>query len=137
MGASHTPGPWRWFGDPMFGGMYLATVKNGRRFVMDFDRMGMRYAQPRFQDSGVMVGASELCTFEVGDNGIVGMKAARANASVYRYDISGIDHPDARLIAAAPRLLAALKTLMADGRIGGRDGAEARAAIAEATGEGA
>ena len=39
-----------------------------------------------------------------------------------------------RLIAAAPDLLEALELLMADGRIGGLDGARARAAIAKATG---
>ena len=131
---NHTPGPWKWFGNPKYGSLYLATVKNGRRFVMDFARMGMRGSQPRFQDNGLMVNASDLCSLETGDIGIVGMKEARANPSVYRYDIIGIDNPDARLIAAAPDLLEALQTLMADDRIGGQDGAKARAAIAKLTG---
>lgn len=136
---NHTPGPWAWFGDPKHGSLYLATVRNGRRFVMDFARMGMRGAQPRFQEKGVMIGASELCTFEVGEMGIVGMQSARSNPSIYRYDISGIDHPDARLIAAAPDLLEFARAVA---RYAGNSGDDylcekARAAIAEVTGEGA
>ncbi len=77
---------------------------------MDFVRKGMNGAQPRFQPSGgVMVNADDLLQFQVGDQSIVGMKAAKADGSVYRYDIRGIDNADARLIAAAPDLLAACK----------------------------
>lgn len=50
-------------------------------------------------------------------------------------DVHGhMNGADASLIAAAPDLLAALQLLMADERIGGPDGAQARAAIAKATG---
>ena len=42
---------------------------------------------------------------------------------------------NARLIAAAPELLESLKLLMADERIGGPDGAKARAAIDKAEGK--
>lgn len=113
MSAKHTPGPWRWFGDPKHGGIYLATTHSGRRYVMDFKRHRMQAAQPRFQVNGRMVPASELCTFEVANNDVVGYKAARANPSVYRYDIDGIDHPDARLMEEAPNLLEALEDLVA------------------------
>lgn len=106
----HTTGPWEWYGDPAHEGVCLATVHGGRRRIMDFVRQGMNGAQPRFRnEKGIMVPASELCRFAVGDEGIVGLKSAKMNNSVYRYDISEIDHPDARLIAAAPDMLEALK----------------------------
>lgn len=110
MSAQHTPGPWAWFGGER--SFYLATIHNGRRIVMDFVRRGFADAQPRFQNGGVMVPGTELATFEVGDRNVRGFKEARQNESVYRYDVRGIDHPDARLIAAAPGLLAALRDLV-------------------------
>lgn len=116
---THTPGKWAWYGNTSCKNIYLATTTGGRRFVMDFARWGMASAQPRFQvrtrsgdhESGVMVPASEFVTFEVGDRGVIGAKAAKSNDSVYRYDINGILHPDAWLIAAAPELLAMCKEL--------------------------
>ena len=77
---------------------------------MGFKRWGFRGAQPQFQpaDRG-LVDASKLFTFQVGDRDVRGVEAARANSSVYRLDIDGIDCADARLIAAAPELLEALK----------------------------
>lgn len=81
-----------------------------------------------------MVDAKHLLKFAVGDKDVVGIDAARMNGSVYRLDIEGIDHPDARLIAAAPDVLEALKAVM---RVADRHTAEfdmARAAIAKAEG---
>lgn len=96
-----TPGPWKWFGDASSNHVYLATTHSGRRYVMDFVRWGMRGAQPRFQpERGGMVDAKDLLQFEVGDQSIVGIDAARKDGSVYRYDVRGIDCPDARYIAA-------------------------------------
>lgn len=138
MVGKHTPGPWGWFGNDH--GIYLATEHSGRRYVMAFARMGMQRAQPRFQSSGVMVDGVDLLAFEVGDKNVRGLKAAKADPSVYRYDISGIDHPDARLIAAAPEMLEALKAVL-DAYGGGYTGEineareVARAAIAKAEGE--
>lgn len=107
--SEHTPGPWGWFGDPQYGGFYLATKHSGRRYVMGFSRMGFQSAQPLFQVDGVMVEGRELCRFEVAPN-VVGMTAAKQKGSgVYRCDITEFDHPDARLIAAAPDILSALK----------------------------
>jgi len=109
--AEHTPGDWGWFGNEY--GFYLATKHSGRRFVMDFVRMGMRGAQPRFQIDGRMVKGADLVRFEV-DRSVQGFTAGKASESVYRYDIVEINHPDARLIAAAPQLKAALEAIVED-----------------------
>ena len=104
-----TPGPWGWFGNSQSNHIYLATKHSGRRYVMDFTRWGFRGAQPRFQpDRRGMVDAKDLITFEVGDHSVVGIDQAKQDTSVYRYDIRGINHPDAHLIAAAPDLYKAL-----------------------------
>jgi hypothetical protein len=101
--ANATKGPWGWFGYP--DDLKLATKHSGRIYVMDFVRKGMRFAQPRFHPSGRgMVNAAELLKFEVGDRDVTGEKAARADGSVYRYDVIGIDNADAALIALAPTL---------------------------------
>jgi hypothetical protein len=101
--VGHTPGPWAWFGNAKNNEVYLATTHSGRRYVMGFDRWGMRGAQPTFQpgERGV-VPATSLFTFEVGNPDVRGVEQAKADDSVYRLDINGIDCADARLIAAAP-----------------------------------
>lgn len=102
MSAQHTPGPWAWFGDNH--DIYLATTHSGRRYVMGFERMGMRSAQPTFQVAQRMRPAAELVEFQVGDGRARGFAEGKADPSVYRLDVKGIDCPDARLIAAAPDL---------------------------------
>ena len=102
-----TPGPWGWFGNNH--GFYLATRHSGRRFVMSIERLGTRLAQPSFQVDGRMVAAGDLVKFEVGDGQARGFKAGKSDRTVYRYDIVGIDHPDARLIAASASMYAALR----------------------------
>lgn len=111
------PGPWRWFGDTRNRNIYLATQRRGRIFVMSFERWGMRGATPTFQVNGCMEPASELARFEVGDRSILGHEEAKKSPSVYRMDIASIDHPDARLIEAAPEL----RTLLARALEGGID----------------
>lgn len=113
----HTKGPWAWFGSPDSRGFYLAACHSGRRYVMDFVRLGMNRAQPRFQVNGVMEKGQDLCQFEVAPH-VVGIEAARREQSgVYRTDIIGFDHPDARLIAAAPELLAALDRIESEASV--------------------
>jgi len=112
-----TKGPWRWFGS-RYQGVYLATPDRGRQYVMSFRRYGMQGAEPEFNVDGFLVGASELVQFEVGDGKARGFKQGKTNRSVYRSDVRGIDHPDARLIKSAPTLLnacmVALETLERD-----------------------
>lgn len=107
--AAHTAGPWCWYGSTYGDGqVYLATEHSGRRFIMGFERAGFKGAQPTFQVNSRMVPASELVRFDVAPH-VMGKAAGKASGEVYRYDFSVIDHPDARLIAAAPDLLEALK----------------------------
>lgn len=112
--TGYTPGPWQWFGNTQSKLFYLATPDRGRQFVMTFCRYGIQGAQPAFQVNGLMHKASELCRYEVGDSGVIGAEQARTNSTVYRKDVSGIDNPDARLIADAwriPLLLARIAQL--------------------------
>lgn len=109
------PGPWRWFGDTRGQELYLATRHGGRIFVMGFERWGTRSGAPTFQVDGRMEPASELVRFEVGDPDIVGHTAAEMSRSVYRHTIASIDHPDARLIEAAPELRLLLARALEEG----------------------
>lgn len=119
----HTPGPWKWMKRGN-GEVLLATPDRGTLVVMDFVRRGMQSGQPRFaswagQDrdrlGGVMKKADDICYLE--------------------------DYPDARLIAAAPDLLAALvdllKLIETDELVPESVSymKEAREAVAKATGE--
>ena len=104
----HTPGIWKWAGDSEIHSLRLESRAKGLMCVMDFQRWGMQNAVPCFATKGLMDKASDWLQFQVGDRSIVGHEAALKDISVYRYDIRGIDHPDARLIESAPELLAEL-----------------------------
>ncbi len=90
-----TRGPWRWYGNTKNNDIYLAAPWGGRHLVMSFTRWGMANAQPCFYASGLRQDVGAFVEYECG----------------YRDDVVAIDHPDARLIAAAPELLAALKLI--------------------------
>ncbi len=100
---------WRGWPECLYLGALLDESENfpfhcGMMQLMDFARWGMKDAQPRFLaegDAGVMVPARDLLKFEVGDPGITGLDAGKANHTVYRLTVDGIDHPIARLIALA------------------------------------
>jgi len=89
---NHTPGPWKWrqSGKDTF----LSTPDRGQLTVMDFVRCGMNSGQPRF------------AVWDGEERERLGglMKKAEDFTNLY-------DHPDARLIAAAPALLEAVKHL--------------------------
>jgi len=84
----HTPSPWYW--EKRGSGYRLFTPKNGSCTVMDFVRLGMHGAQPRFSDRGdAPLGGIMRTIDEIGDV---------------------MTNPDARLITAAPELLYACET---------------------------
>lgn len=91
--AKHTPGPWEWFGTRC-GNFHIGTPDRGHLVVMDFVRLSTQCAQPRF------------ARWEGENRGRFGGVMVKAS------DMLVADHPDARLIAAAPDLLAALKGIM-------------------------
>lgn len=102
--TGHTPGPWEWFGNVDSKTIYLASVHGGRRYVMKFERYGMQGAKPVFNSENGMIGADHLVSFEVCPEA-----TSREDERVYRGDIRGINHADARLIATSPELLKMLE----------------------------
>ena len=88
MEAKHTPGLWAWEITPS-GEIRLQTPDRGKLYVMGFVRKGMQGAQPRFSLWGD------------------GPRERRGGMMLGFADAGGDEHPDARLIAAAPDLLAA------------------------------
>ena len=94
----HTPGPWQWF-ERTPGRPYIATPDRGQLYVLGFERKGMQGAGPVFAHwPGIDGGAPRERKGGIMESGFL-MR-------------DGSMHPDARLIAAAPDLLAALEELM-------------------------
>ena len=122
--TGHTPGPWEWvFRDRV---VTLVHPHRGWLTVMDFARLGMQG------------GTFRLAVWKGDERGNMGGVMRPA------HEIDVKAHPDARLIAAAPELLAALEHLVSlyeapRDEIGGVERlvlGRVRAAIAKARGRG-
>ena len=93
--AAASPGPWRWGGDTYVRGTELVrTGTYGTETVMGARRLGMQAAQVAF--------TADMRIVRSVTDGLVVLEAP------YRNDIADINHPDARLIAAAPAVIAEL-----------------------------
>ena len=99
----HTPGPWEWVVNKTYKQVTLVGHRDGsRELVMDFVRWGMNGAKPRLNCGGLMCAADGLC----------GVVEGREHHSSW---FQAINHPDARLMTAAPDMLEALIEYMAWG----------------------
>ena len=93
-------GPWSWSGDTRFHTVELSNWEPGwgRCTVLRAARAGMQQATFIFRDDHMMnKRAEELAVYEVEPTATSG-----SDPRVYRHDITGLRHPDAELIAAAP-----------------------------------
>ncbi len=118
MSAKFTPGPWRWDINP---DSKSCLLESARRVVLGFERWGMFGAQPSFYVNGLLVPANELAVPILG-------------REHHAHWCRTLTHPDAALIAAAPRMYDALLGVL---RVADRATVEfdaARAAIAQAEG---
>lgn len=94
MNTEHTKGPWYWEVNPQSKSFSLRAPQKGGTIVMDFTRYGMQSAQPRFRVGNILHDAAELTVVD---------PERDHHKNWHRL----LEHPDARLIAAAPDLLAA------------------------------
>lgn len=93
--VKHTPGPWYWHFDAQSRAS-LRTPDRGQLIMMDFVRQGMHSAMPRFAVWPKM------------KNGVARERLGGIMKPLPQITGSLLaEHPDARLIAAAPDLLAA------------------------------
>ncbi len=99
MAMKHTPGPWRW--EVNESSKVIHLVGGCPRFdltIIDFQRWGMNGATMLLRDPALDgMNLMERCT-----RWAVKVTGREHHASWFK----GIDHPDARLIEAAPALLA-------------------------------
>jgi predicted urease superfamily metal-dependent hydrolase len=131
MSANHTPGPWRWEYNAKHRAVHLVGGKPAFDLtVMDFARWGTQGAVPMFRDTAVdgMNMMDRLCDKPEW----LAVEIGREHHKRWHMLVS---HPDARLMEAAPDLLAALQFVMsAHGEQLSTAFEQAQAAIAKATG---
>ena len=132
MSTAHTPGPWRWEINRSSKVLHLVGGQP-RQYdltIMDFDRWGMSRAIATLRDTaedGMNI-MHRLCDRP----DWIAPFPGREHHADWCADVT---HPDMRLMAAAPDLLAALRNFV-DGCSTSVDaGAVGRAAIAKAGGE--
>ncbi len=129
--TNHTPGPWRWEVNEKHKSMQL--VGGRPKFdltIMDFERWGMSGAVANLRDPSV----DGMNVMRRSTDWAVPVAGREHHASW----LKTIEHPDARLIAAAPELLETLESF--PGFLCGTESGDAwieqmRTAIAKARGE--
>jgi hypothetical protein len=134
----HTPGPWRWEYNAKHRSVHLVGGKPQYDLtVMDFERWGMHGAVPRFiEPSESMNGLMIMHRLSDRQDWIAPFENREHHANW----CAAVTHPDARLMAAAPELLEALRLcydhcrLYYTGVESNNVGEAVRAAIAKATG---
>lgn len=134
MSAPHTAGPWRWEFNAKHKSMTLVGGKPQFDLtIMDFARWGMGGAVAVLRDTA-HDGFNIMHRVCDRPDWIAPFEGRKHHADW----CSRIIHPDMRLIAAAPDLLAALRVLVDNGGIGPESMFDdARDAIANATGSAA
>lgn len=112
--ANATPGPWDWYGNTDNDTVSLATMHSGITWIITFARMGMRMAAPVFRGQyyerpGATVKQIlkrhvryEVLGYKTRKEAGLHDHSDMRNSPLYREDFTGIDHPDAELIAHAP-----------------------------------
>lgn len=96
-----TPGPWRWEVNEKHKDINICGGKPlYDQTVLSFDRWGMHSAEPCFNNGNGELTEAHHYTIAV--------KGREHHKDWFK----GVDHPDAHLIASAPCLLEALKSLM-------------------------
>lgn len=101
----HTPGPWRWEINLKSKKIQLCGgVPRHDLTVMDFARWGIQGAAPRLREDVDRMNIMHRC-----DRWAKVVPGREHHADWFQT----VDHPDMRLIAAAPDLLAACEALLA------------------------
>ena len=109
MSAQHTPGPWRWEFNAKHRSLHLVGGRPQYDLtIMDFARWGMGGATMRLRDTA-HAGMNIMHRVHERPDWI----APEPGREHHKHWHQLLTHPDARLIAAAPELLAALREMVA------------------------
>ncbi len=112
--AKHTPGPWRWEFNPDQKKLKLCGgVPRYDLTLLDFVRCGMQGGTARFRDPEF----PNMNVMELPSKWAVPERGREHHSDWWRL----IVHPDARMIAAAPAMYAALESVRSFGSGGSTD----------------